>query len=497
MDRGAAQRGAVFVALWAIAAARAGGALAAGPVDQSGFYPPLPMATPVVNPASLPQNVFAPFAASGNTAGPAPATGAAAATTINGSSPTGVGGPGFIGGLDIQSAVVRLTSSQQPPAPIEDPDEAGPPRRASASPPLAPAPPESSDPATLGSASNAAESPDPAVEPAPSSNNAAQTGAAGPSRLPRTNLNPAYDPNFPGDPGPLDDDTSILRGIHDFISGRTFPTEGAPAYEFTASALLLHRTDAKSIPLVTDGGGQLLGAGDLGLGTAVGPRFDLTMRFASGYNLELVFFGIEGWHSQTSLTAAGNGLIVPMFGGDRFSHLTAAYSSRLFNEEINSSHAIWGPINILSGFRVIELNENLNLAGSGATNGSGNLKTRNWMPGLQIGAESTLVNRGPWSFDAYLKAGIYINAARLTTSQTGDVALASGSSFDAHEAFVGDLGCHLNYALPRDWTVTVGYQMLWMDRLALAPNQAATAGKVNFHGDAFLNGVQIGLVKLF
>jgi hypothetical protein len=107
------------------------------------------------------------------------------------------------------------------------------------------------------------------------------------------------------------------------------------------------------------------------------------------------------------------------------------------------------------------------------------------------------VERGPVSLDCFLKGGIYINPARVTTNQTGNVDLPSGSDNGAHEAFAGDIGVNLNYRLPRDWNASIGYQALWLDRVALAPNQAATLPAVNFQGDAFLSGLQIGLMKPF
>ena len=314
----------------------------------------------------------------------------------------------------------------------------------------------------------------------------------------RTNF--AVDRNFPGDPGPLDSDASILTGIREFFSGRNFPTEGFPAYTVTATALILHRSYAKSPALVENAtsGATLLDAHGLDPGTAVGPKFDVTMNFASGYHFEFIFFGLEGWHTSNTLAAAGNNLEVPIFAGDRFSHLQTTYSSRLFNEEINSKHQLVGPINILSGFRAIELNENLSFAGSGSTtNGTANLKTRNWLLGLQLGAEALLVERGRLSLDCYAKAGIYINPARLTTNQSGGVNLPSGSTDYAHEAFAGDVGLNANYRLGRGWSSTVGYQALWLDRVALAPNQAATIPQVNIRGDALFQGVNLGLIKQF
>jgi hypothetical protein len=384
-----------------------------------------------------------------------------------------------------QSSRRRSASAFGAPDPEADENEATP-----------SATPNGSNPASSGATTAPTPTPEARAADPISPNSALTTTPSTPGA--RTNF--AIDPNFPGDPGPLDSDTSILTGIREFFSGRNFPTEGFPAYTITATSLILHRTDAKSPALVQNAstGATLLEGQGLNPGWAVGPKFDVTMNFASGYQFEFIFFGLEGWHTSNTLTAAGNGLEVPIFSGDRFSHLETTYSSRLFNQELNSKHQLVGPINILSGFRAIELNENLSFAGSGSTtNGTANLKTRNWLLGLQIGAEASLVQRGRFSLDCFAKAGIYINPARLTTNQTGNVSLPSGSSDYAHEAFAGDVGLNANYFLGRGWTSTVGYQALWLDRVALAPNQAATLPNVNVNGDAFFQGVNLGLIKEF
>ncbi len=481
MQSGSACARMLGVAMWVAAAwgcASGGSTWAAQPRPASSLYPEIPMATAV-----------APAGGAAPDFSRAPRSGPIAQTTPN-AWPT-----------RLAAAQAPLASEPSPPLPVEDPAELEPPKRrvtasrslddATSDPPAAPAAAEQDSP---GQDSDGLR---------PLGPDSARLFTFGPSGVSSPyqaseKPNPAFDPRFPGDPGPLDDNTSITRGIHDFFSGRTFPTEGFPAYTISATALILHRSDAKSVPLVSGAGGTLLGAGGLNPGFAVGPRFDLTMHFASGYNFGFVFYGLEGWHAQQQLSSGPGGLQVPAFGGDRFSHINAAYNSRLFNEEINSSHSLWGPVNILSGFRALELNENLNIAGSGlTTNGSGNIKTRNWLLGLQLGLESLLVERGPISLTAYTKGGIFINPARVTTNQTGDVTLPSGSNNGAHEAFVGDVGLNLNYRIRGDWTATIGYQALWIDRVALAPNQLATLPKVNFSGDVFLSGLQLGLVKPF
>jgi hypothetical protein len=98
------------------------------------------------------------------------------------------------------------------------------------------------------------------------------------------------------------------------------------------------------------------------------------------------------------------------------------------------------------------------------------------------------------------KAGLYYNDA--TQSQTvidfPNFVVRQAASSNQNLAFVGELNCTLVRQLTNYWYVRGGYNLIWIDGVALAPNQldftlTNTSGTTtNTGGTMFLHGVNVG-----
>ncbi len=300
----------------------------------------------------------------------------------------------------------------------------------------------------------------------------------------------------------------------------------------TADALLLHRSAARPLPVLFIPADEppdvlALNVADLGFDFASGPRISLRRHFSRNCALEANYFGIDGWTS--SAVRDGNPLILFPPGAMFSPQFAVDYGSDLYSTEVNLRHRYAGCLDLLAGLRWVELRESFHVAGPNPFPFPPlryDTQTDNSMYGVQIGAEAKVLGRGglvpleglsefnrrlgqpdspfsgPLRVDGFLKAGIYANRARQDTSTVGNfgTAVTAGDRRD-HTAFLGEVGltgaCRL-----RDWlSVRGGYQVMWIEGAALAPDQipftdvTSSPGKaiVNAGGSLFYHGCHVGL----
>ena len=159
------------------------------------------------------------------------------------------------------------------------------------------------------------------------------------------------------------------------------------------------------------------------------------------------------------------------------------------------------------GFRYLNLGERLNISAqrtvSGAVEeGAYNIHTTNNLYGMQLGGRLRRT-RGRFGWESTGAAGIFGNDAQQRQSVTdfpnfplrptvsssrGEVAFVSGANFSAL------------YLLNNVWNLRAGYNILWIEGLALAPDQldfnfAASQSGNQLHngGGVFFHGVNVGL----
>jgi hypothetical protein len=220
----------------------------------------------------------------------------------------------------------------------------------------------------------------------------------------------------------------------------------------------------------------LVDSADLALSTSGGLDITVIAPLNGAIGLEIRYFGIDGAKASREVAdPLGTGVRFDGFG----TSIAAAsqridYTSRLYNFEVNVLPQVAEGIPLVVGFRTLQLHERFELwqLGSPESLDLGS-HTNNHLYGLQIGAEPYLGGTGgPLRLDGLFKVGIYGNHAVQGTASP-----LSGSSIEVGRnsaAFVGEVGVAIVYRLNRFMALRGGYELLWIQRVALAPDQSAT-----------------------
>jgi len=117
-----------------------------------------------------------------------------------------------------------------------------------------------------------------------------------------------------------------------------------------------------------------------------------------------------------------------------------------------------------------------------------------------------------WMLEGWAKTALAGSAMSQSQNQiidavSGDTVRLASSSFEGGVGFIGDLSGSLIYRLSDVWGLRLGYNMIWLSGVALAPNQfnfantplapdgQASLGSTVLNGGSsvFLHGANIGL----
>jgi len=224
------------------------------------------------------------------------------------------------------------------------------------------------------------------------------------------------------------------------------------------------------------------------LGWHSGVDVDIRRRLGTDHQLQVRYFGVDDWDDQLS------GFPVPP--ADFY------YSSSLHSTEFNLRRDWTDRVNLLAGFRWVELHEETGFQGPPGLVQNNN--TDNHMYGFQIGADWLAWDRGgPFTVTAGAKAGIYYNRADYDASLRRNFPAAVGgppligSARKDHTAFLGELAVTGAYRLNDNWAVLAGYQLLWIEGVATADatavDLAAGIAAVNTSGSPFYHGATVGV----
>ncbi len=259
-------------------------------------------------------------------------------------------------------------------------------------------------------------------------------------------------------------------------------------------------------------GTEIFNTGEFNFSTRWGPRISLIHCLNDRHSFEVGYFSIDDWDSVA--TRSGNIAVQfpsfahPSLPPGPFGTVNFAYSSQLRSFEANVrrvSHACW--LTWIAGFRYLELDEDFGAVfntGGGTSHYS--INTSNHLSGFQLGAETYLWQRGALRLDGWFKMALLFNSASQFTFE--DVAAIGGGAATASArrdltGFLGELGVSATYQLSCRLALRAGYQALWLDRVALAPEQldntnpSIPMATVDLNGDLFLHGGFVGLEALF
>ena len=225
---------------------------------------------------------------------------------------------------------------------------------------------------------------------------------------------------------------------------------------------------------------------------------DLSFLYHCGrcFELEIRYYAVDQWHGSAMFNSdPANGFQIEGFpvAFDVGRNVAVDLESKLYSAEINARRTLCRWITLLGGFRYVEFKEDLHAtayAPSTMERLTYDVETENKLYGFQLGAEGTIVCRGPLSLQTIVKAGIYgVADGRQKTAIEEDAVAVRLRDQSTETAFVGEAALTATYQ-PTHWmAVNAGYQTAWIEGIALATEQAAAADYVNGDGVDVTGGV--------
>ncbi len=309
-----------------------------------------------------------------------------------------------------------------------------------------------------------------------------------------------------------------------------------PGWYASGDALFLKRNEARNNVLVVADRGTLLDPTDdtVLLTTRdlnftdfeTGFRATLGRSLGHGLALEGSYFQVEEWDAFAQVTS--NGLIVssalgeglspplpfnfPFFNADTFYEAvqqTVVYRSELKNAELNLK-ATCKHHNIIHtefvGIRYLKVRENFVLTSqdevtSTPTAGLGTytIDTDNDLLGGQYGQEYGIPLFGMVLLSTKLKAGLFGNSVEQTTEIIDSgVIRYNARDTEPELSFVGEINFSADVRVNNFISVHGGYNLLWVQQVALAPEQnyplgLAAVSPINDNGHLFYHGFNLGV----
>jgi hypothetical protein len=265
-----------------------------------------------------------------------------------------------------------------------------------------------------------------------------------------------------------------------------------PLWTATADALFYDRVGAKSRTIIPsrDPNQRDLKATDYDFDFNAGPRVSLIRHGCRCFDVEVMFFMVDGWSNSQSRV-----LTIPDVEDV---NIDSNWNSRLYNTEINLRYDATCRITLLAGFRWSLLREKYGLQATGINNSiSYDLNTDNNLYGFQIGADMKLMQYGCFHLDGLVKAGIYDNRAEKSVLITNTESETVYNEAIDHAAFMGELGLQGCYQLTDRLTLRAGYQVMWIDGVALAPSQWGLGESIDAKNTVFYHGANAGFEYKF
>ena len=289
-------------------------------------------------------------------------------------------------------------------------------------------------------------------------------------------------------------------------------------------------------------------------GSAIGPKFTLQYSDNSGYGVELSYFDIQNLNASNTIGPSNPGnwyvMKAPGFWQTQdfaYQGMTWSSSTSLHSAEANGKFKASDSFSFLAGVRWLQLKDSLvgsvtpgdqnkpvwktggcdpteygflltTLSQTNQACASGeaisgyppfwSTNVTNNLFGLQVGAQGRLFEIGRLSFGGSLKVGAFNNQATQNDLVSITKVMYSTSATVNRMAYAGEGVVQLKYLLADDLAIKVGYQMLWLNQVALAPGQiphvhsgsnptSVNASGVNTGSSILFQGGTVGMEYLF
>jgi len=272
-----------------------------------------------------------------------------------------------------------------------------------------------------------------------------------------------------------------------------------PLWTASADVLVLRRDGIDDVPLVVDGAGNTLyNAKDVNLGFQAGGRVSIARHLCGRHDIEFEFFGLNSLSDATTIATPGAQFTV--YGATLgTAPINMTFDSSLYSTELNWRMSwLCDRVKVLGGFRWIQLGDDLTITDAVSPPELFIGSVENNLLGFQLGVEGTLIKRRRFEIEAGFKAGVYSNTANVDAAfpQAGPAAVFTARGNRA--AFVGEAKIGLNYHLTDCLALRVGYQMMWLEGVALLPEQlddlaVPLLGQADMDGRPIYHGYHVGL----
>ncbi len=270
-----------------------------------------------------------------------------------------------------------------------------------------------------------------------------------------------------------------------------------PLWTVKAGIVYLDRAAPRPAVLVEDTvtGDPIANAQNFNFNWNAGLDISAIRSLGDGTNaFELRYFGIDGWRATQNFTTSAiwNFPTDPPLFGLGVANIDSVYTSRLYSTEANLRHRSSDRLSWLIGFRWVQVHENLDFnADFGGNQAVINDNTDNNLYGGQIGIDWRVFDRGgPFKIDSVFKAGIFGNSADNTFGVTQAIGPAFGAGQSKGQvAFVGEIGLTGVYQWTDHIAVRGGYQVLWVEGIAVASDQLTAVDVLNASGINTTGGI--------
>jgi hypothetical protein len=267
--------------------------------------------------------------------------------------------------------------------------------------------------------------------------------------------------------------------------------------------LILTRSSADKIDVLfaNDVSNPVLNVRDVGFDATVGFRTNVLLTSECGCDLIFSYMGLHDLAERGH--RADPGIFYRFYGGGPLDPANAYYvdyESHLDNVELNVRTRQWGRFAPLVGMRITQLEEVFNIIDAESTSTTTGVfsETENEMYGVQFGTEFLFCELGRTRLEGKVRGCVYFNDMAITA----EAADASGSPLNLdrdywHTSFGGDAQLVWTYQWCRNFAIRVAYEALWLEGVALAPDQSdnfrLSTGEGSLDlGTAFYQGGYIG-----
>jgi hypothetical protein len=223
---------------------------------------------------------------------------------------------------------------------------------------------------------------------------------------------------------------------------------------------------------------ELANASDFNLETEAGFRLGFWLTHPCGLDWNLEYFNVGNF--EDTFARGDVGTVNAIFFGGSFAtaptSITAEYGSDLDSLELTVRARQWRRLAPIVGFRFLQVEEEFNLLSDVSTRTGLFSTTDNELYGVQFGFQGLLYEWSRARLETTIKAGTYYNDIDIDANVSVGTAATNFTHGTNWSAFSGDARVTYVYQIGPRATFRVGYQVLWLEGIALAVNQNTDRG---------------------